>query len=327
MMIKKVMDARRNPTHIIEDFHCLNLLNGHPQLQQKLWMLALQWLEAEGANIPWALVGNYRDFRKYLRANGITHTRRVPHIMTALKIAYNNRNLKRLGKSRPLAVVVGNVSDYNGAFTVRKGYAMLQTLLSQGYDVVYVESSRDKEVMTQLQRIKNATGRRIDCLILAGHGDKHTLRLGDTNKITKAGGQSEDAFLDVGDVTWQQDFAGLERVIATKGQVVLWACSNGTLAVRNNLMKAVAMRLPGRDIFGAKIDSNIKRMMFTGKGRNRRIQGILWHRQAGRRMTLSPAQVRQQMPAFKRWVSWLRRRNQDGTQQVVPAQAVPMSKL
>ncbi len=309
----------QNPREVINNHQILTSLDSDPKAQHASWQAVLQILQTQGfvqvdenimrmteaknmtgvknsaVTLPWTHLKTYSAFQKYLRSSGITQTGRVPDLLTALKVAHNNNHLKDMGRTKPIALVVGSVEDHNGAFTAVNGHHILQTLNTQGYDVVYVEANTDKAAMAQIKRIHQVTGRKMSTLVFAGHGTSQDLQLGAPGKMS----QVEDAFIDVDDFAVQGDFNGLDKMVASNGQVLLWACSNADPRLKHNLHHTVATQLPGRDIFGAKMDSNIQRITF----KKQRIHWVHWYGEAGHKINLSPATVKAERPAQLKWIS------------------------
>jgi hypothetical protein len=272
--------------------------------RQRIWEAALDHLDEEGIDYPRDEVGTYEDYLHFLSEHGVGFPKRIQSLKTAFTLAANNARLgdpereKEIGSERPIAVVIGPKTDWNGAFEARC-FPMLDCLIENGsFDVLYVECGSDEEAAQALRQIRQQSGRRIHTAVIAGHGSRQTLQLGD-------GGTSDENHLDVQDLEEDGLFHDLNDMLEPDGQIILWSCSNGaplpssqaededdrwsrmrmfdpfgrdrrtgdprpkpdpkpvSEAERYNMAEAVSHRVPGREVLAVKVPSNIRSVYFN----------------------------------------------------------------
>jgi hypothetical protein len=80
---------------------------------------------------------------------------------------------KHIDPARPVAVLIYNKNDYNGAFADTQ----ISELIKQGYQVCYYEVEKDTEIRSVFEEIGRQ--RKIDLTVFAGHGKQESLMLGD----------------------------------------------------------------------------------------------------------------------------------------------------
>jgi hypothetical protein len=272
---------------------------------QRIWEAALDRLDEEGIDYPRDEVGTYEDYLRFLSDHGVDFPRRIQSLKTAFSLAANNARLgdpereKEIGNERPIAVVIGPKTDWNGAFEARC-FPMLDSLIENGsFDVLYVECGSDEEAAQALRQIRHQSGRRIHTAVIAGHGSRQTLQLGDVGTL-------DENQLDVQDIEEDGLFHDLNDILDPDGQIILWSCSNGaplpsdeaeeeeedrwgrirmfdpfgrdrragdpppkpdpkpaSEAERYNMAEAVSHRVPGREVLAVKVPSNIRSVYFN----------------------------------------------------------------
>lgn len=163
----------------------------------------------------------------------------------------SSRNLGNGGNDRPVALLIYNTEDWNGAFAE---YPLVKTLVdSCKFRVVYKEVSTDTEAELAIADACAKSGQKIHTLVFAGHGAANELRFG-----TDDGVPDETAKLNRGDFN-SGVLGDLDGFVDESGQIFLYACSNGSQGERGrNLANHVAKRVPpGVKILSSRIPNNV----------------------------------------------------------------------
>lgn len=259
-----MMGLARQPRIGADHFHAIGELS--EPFRQFFWDRTLRDLERRGVPFPREHMRSYDDFIRHMEDNGISFHRRIHSLETAITLVENHRHLSEMGRDRPLAVIIANTGDHNGAF---EDSLVIDDLVRSGrFDVVYEEVHTDHEAMSRLLRIhQTAEGRQIDTLMIAGHGSPTSLELGQDVS-------TDQSFIDVEDFS-QGEFALLPNLIAPDGEVLLWACSTGGTPEGGsshsnvgsiNLADQVSHHLPGRTIHATEMPNNIVGLSVTEEG-------------------------------------------------------------
>lgn len=253
--------AARDPKKLAANHNLLK----HVDFEDRdaLWSAALKELKRSGKSLPWHEIRTYDAFQRYLYDAGIQYPQRIQSIVTGIKLAENAQNLSKLGSERPIAVVLSNKADYNGAFEA-KHFPMLDRLVqSRQFDVVTFEVGGDFEAAAALMSVYQASGHKVALTVFSGHGDGEALTFSEK--------WGERGALDVDDLRKKTYLTGLlQTAIADNGQVFLDSCFSGAEDVPLNLGDAMAAALPGRDIFGTSVE-NTPTDIEISNGRLRRV--------------------------------------------------------
>lgn len=189
------------------------------------------------------IISEWRAFTAYPERFGT--------MKTFLDAWVHSRRLGGDGDDRPVALLLYNTNDWNGAFAQS---SLPRTFLDSGkFRVVYREVSSDEEAQRAIAETCAKSGGKIHTLVLAGHGQPKELGLG---KGKNAFDESSD--IDRGDFK-SGVFRHLDDYVDESGQVLLYACSNGQGGKRGrNLANAVARRLPPSvRILSSRISNNL----------------------------------------------------------------------
>jgi hypothetical protein len=258
----------QNPALTVDQFHWIGRL---PQpFRDQFWQRALAVLENRGVEFNREEMGSYDQFIGLLHRNGITYDGRAHSLETALHLLHQRRHLSDAGRDRPLAVVIVNIDDYNGAFEAP--FLIDDFSRSGRYDVVYLEACSDRQAREALGSLYQTTGgRRIEALVLGGHGSRTSLQLGKTGSC--GSGDPDAPWIDVADLE-NGEWRSLDTYLSPTAHVILWACSNGAPEeappAQNlripNLADEFASALPGRTIHATETPNNIAGITFTSVG-------------------------------------------------------------
>ncbi|MBL7685561.1 MAG: hypothetical protein JNK65_05970 [Deltaproteobacteria bacterium] len=245
---------RVSPRQWVSHYHVVGTL---PQpFRDSMWRSLVANLQSRGVILPERGMESYDTFIQTLHDHGIHFDERISSLENAVTLLHNQTHLSELGRDRPIALVFANSNDPNGAFGISP--CIDQLVGSDQFDVVYVEGDSDADLMDAARRIHEATGgRTIHTLMIAGHGSRSGIMLGDPSR-------GEEAILDTHDL-FENRFTALENLIDPNGQVVLWACNTGAPGSRvsaeearsSSFADSFATRLPGRRVHATTIYNNI----------------------------------------------------------------------
>ncbi|MBD3398559.1 hypothetical protein GF412_04945 [Candidatus Micrarchaeota archaeon] len=161
-------------------------------------------------------------------------------------------------KNSPIAFVIYNKHDWNGAF-YSDAKILLQLLKS--HKIFLIEVNRDNEIPERIRHFlsphKNSFGRfslggTINALLIGGHGSTRGISLGSSE-----GGRANITSSDM------KMFSRLKRYFAKNPTVILVSCSTG----RNEYsIGARISRVLGAELFAPKKDGNISSIKIGPKG-------------------------------------------------------------
>lgn len=177
---------------------------------------------------------------------------------TFLKAWQTSRTLGKNDDTRPIALLLYNDSDWNGAFAT---YSLPKTLVdSDKFRVVYREVSSDKEAARAIEDVATQAKQSVHTLVFAGHGSKTSLVFGSAmttgNRTTSQ--SIDESELNRWDFAWDE-FRKLDDYLDDNGQILFYACLNGKGGTKAaNLANAAAKRVgPGVTISSCRTSSNI----------------------------------------------------------------------
>ncbi len=185
---------------------------------------------------------------------------------TAQTIIRNRRSLTpqtrfSIPASQQLAVILDPTVDGNGAFSVNSGRNPVDHLASDGrFFTLYYQINNEADARSILERVQSQTGRRIHTLVVAGHGDRHSLTFGDPSAVPS---NPETVRWDSDDIqAGELDY--LNNVMdLTEGQILLYACSNGATWSASDTTSQVAIvhglgdRISGVNLYSSSAPANI----------------------------------------------------------------------
>jgi hypothetical protein len=163
------------------------------------------------------------------------------HSVETMSAILNYRQQADKPTDKPVALIIYNKSDHNGAFTNNQ----IDDLLRRGYAVFYYEAVTDMEAFSIIKDV--GTHNLIDLLILGGHGQPKRLLLGDYGAdraadIEASGNNIPDEYsLDITDLA---KTATLEQYLRPGASVSLESCSTGRDT--NNIADFVYMLFGGQ---------------------------------------------------------------------------------
>ncbi|HOW42823.1 MAG TPA: hypothetical protein P5110_04845 [Candidatus Omnitrophota bacterium] len=175
------------------------------------------------------------------------------------------KNCLEADDQRPLAVIIGNKSDHNGAYNNKQEY-WGQLLDSGYYRVVYYEVGNEKEFA---QALSSATGdgrQPAELIMICGHGEQDSVRFGG-----KSGSADETLTLDFGDF---DELKKQKNVLNDNGSIILISCNTGRFgSEEKNIANMLADVFPqAQMVAGPKHESRLNSLIFDGQGRLEDIQ-------------------------------------------------------
>lgn len=201
------------------NFRQLDAITDRQQLQG-LWEQLLRYARQSGSPIPEEGIGTYEEFLDSLRGIGEHLPDRIRSFRSALILLDNHHRCSE----RPLLVFLCAEADHNGWMLARNGFTALESVVREDqFEVLYVEAGTDREAEEAVAAIYERTGRRIHTLMVAGHGDPRSIRLGDPEE------HFAEAFIDPNDFR-SGAWAGLDAWMEQEGQIILLSCSTGAQA-------------------------------------------------------------------------------------------------
>ena len=247
------------------------LVEKFPAAERELvWARLMERLRAEGGpEIPESCE-TYEGFREALSGVGENFPVRVRSLRNAIALIRNHEMLGLEPLERPIALAVVAASDHNGALGVSGGFPLLDTLEESGhFHVLYVEADDESDVVQAMEEVYALTGRRIHTLVLGGHGTPTALALGGEDLALGVPAESYDErnYLDTADF-FRGEFSGLDELIETDGQVLLWSCSTGSGGDESpfNLANSVSRAAPRRQIYSMMEPGNIRSLEIAEDG-------------------------------------------------------------
>lgn len=250
------------PEKALDNFQLL--AHASPEERERVWPLVRMILEEEGYSLPPHRAESYGDFEAWVHEHGELFPERVRSLRHMLTLMNRSQDLVHLGEERPIAVVFVCSSDHNAATTLRGGFPLLDTLMTDGsFDVVYFEIREESEVETRMRELTAMSGRRVHTLIFEGHGTPGSLAW-DGEDPTTAVATGEDDWLDTGDIaSGEMDF--LRDMVEPNGQLFVMSCSGGAGGAGSpNLVNRFADLLRGRDVIGFPAPANLLRLRVEG---------------------------------------------------------------
>ncbi|MDR1452746.1 MAG: LysM peptidoglycan-binding domain-containing protein [Candidatus Margulisbacteria bacterium] len=171
--------------------------------------------------------------------------------------ALEANNAKPIDAVRPVALVLANRGDYNGAFEKSHSRETIQPLTKAFDDNLrYREVSRDSEILPLVKAIGRQ--RKIDLLVIAGHGESSSIRLADD-------GDADEYLLDPTD---ESIVKGLREYLAPDCKIILESCSTGAGGGNTeNMANFIAKCLPGCTVFAPTIDSYVHKFIFDSQNK------------------------------------------------------------
>jgi hypothetical protein len=232
--------------------------------RDRLWRDAIARLRADGhPHLP-SNNETYDSFRDRLDALGPHASDRIVSLGHALTLLHNHETLGSSTPDRPVAVVIGPTSDYNGAFASHTGFPVLDSLMESGrFHVLYFESADEAGARDALMAAHEGTHRRLHTVVFSGHGLSTTLALEgpDPARPETVMASREEDFIDIADLV-QGDLGDLNSILEPDGQVLMWSCSNGEGGAEAvNLANGMAESVPGRRVYSTPIPSNLTRLV------------------------------------------------------------------
>ena len=265
------------------NFHALDSIRDDEE-RGRVWEAVIRYLRQSGVRIPEEGMETYESFFQRLRRLGDHLPDRVSSLRSALELIGNQDRFEDperasgLGVERPILVMIGAEADHNGAFLARNGFTSLETTVRENqFDVLYVEAGTDTEAEAALLDIHERTDRRIHTLIIAGHGVRRALFLGDPMAPSPTE-SAEESIIDPADFR-DGEWSGLDRWMAPDGQILLLSCSTGAPAPRTanaqssqngdagevsdaNLADTFRRAAPGRDVYAPEGPTRVPALKF-----------------------------------------------------------------
>jgi len=167
-----------------------------------------------------------------------------------------------IADERPLAVLVFNKSDSNGAFGSQSNF--VKDLIAHNYRVLYCEANSDVDAIKQLRKVSIDAGvgnaQKAQLIVWAGHGSFDAIEYGE--------GSNDASRLDLTDEDLMQ-FA--TECLYEGGQVLDISCSNGagrdSKDNMGNLMRRVFPQAAKGGIFTSENDSYLSGWTFDNNNR------------------------------------------------------------
>jgi len=239
------------------NFHLMPFLQ--ESIQVDVWKKVLQRLKDRGIPLEESKIGRFSDFQKYLSENGLKFQERVLSVETALMLVHNSKNLNPADK-RPIALLIFNVSDWNGAFGRGGSVPVVDTFYQSGkFHLLYYEVRTEDEFRDIRKNVVRTLGQKIHTLVLAGHGNGSSLALGAGDPARSAGSaDSEDLIIDSSDIL-KGELDDLPSQMQPGGQLLLYACSTGNGSESSeNLANRFAGLLPRVRIISSTKQTNLE---------------------------------------------------------------------
>lgn len=167
-----------------------------------------------------------------------------PDAPSLLKIAV--QNIKNHDDERPIFLIATGKADWNGAF---RKINYNNEDFEKSFRIILVESKRDIELIRRISHVGADYGK-IKLLILSGHGDAKSIRLGS--------GRGKGNQLDAGDLKKMEN---LHRSFASGSQIVLYSCSTGAWD-KGGIGHAIARAIKGAEVFAPKRAPTSQRIEF-----------------------------------------------------------------
>ncbi|HKY62299.1 MAG TPA: hypothetical protein VJR29_02680 [bacterium] len=231
--------------------------------RDRLWRDAIARLRADGhPHLP-PDGETYDSFRARLDALGAHAGDRIVSLGHALTLLHNHETLGTTTPDRPVAVVIGPTSDYNGAFASHTGFPVLDSLMESGrFHVLYFESADEAGAREALRTAHEGVHRRLHTVVFSGHGMRTGLALEgpDPARPETVVASREEDFIDISDLV-SGDLGDLDAILEPDGQILMWSCSNGEGgADAVNLANGMAEAAPGRPVYSTPIPTNLARL-------------------------------------------------------------------
>lgn len=171
----------------------------------------------------------------------------------------------RFTDNRPIAVVIDPTADHNGAFNSRPEKPINVLAADSRFFTLYYQVSTETELREALTTLTRATGRRVHTLIIAGHGQRTRLQLGNPPSTSS---DQDPYYLNSDEIMrGELDYLG-DVMNPRQGDLLLFSCSNGAVVQQNssdnsslplpNLTTAVGNRVAGIDVYSTDTPSNIR---------------------------------------------------------------------
>ncbi|MDP3639945.1 MAG: hypothetical protein Q8R53_01955 [Nanoarchaeota archaeon] len=224
----------------------------------------------------------YQLIERVMKEQGITHWDRYfsnhfplwQHVFESMTTA---------SPKKPLAVIVHNKNDHNGAFcrpyaVFYKPHYLDELLHLADYYALYVcEADNRTEAFRHIHRAVSLSKKRrkISLLVLGGHGNPYSLNLGKTEgtehenndnkkEISRKFEREPERYLSVLDGA---RFADVGKYIHKSGKIVLVSCSTGAERAKKNLSQVISEAIPHATVYAPKVNTVMKRFVFDKKGR------------------------------------------------------------
>jgi len=149
-------------------------------------------------------------------------------------LKHMNENVDRRIIEKPLAVLIYNKSDHNGAFYY--DYELISRLLKY-YDIRIIEAGTDRDFETWSLIMSNKYGK-ADLVVIAGHGSPVDIKLGE--------GVDPTYSLDLTD---EGSFIALSNLLREGGQIILFACSTGDKNTNQSIANIISANVHASSVF------------------------------------------------------------------------------
>lgn len=197
-----------------------------------------------------------------VQETGLLHINRF-HIDDLREIVRNRINDSP--DTRPLAVVIYAVSDWNGAFTCHKD--ALHSLVAAGYRLMYYEVSSEEEMVAALNSATQ--GQDAAVLVIGGHGTSSAVSFGTADPAERVIRADEEMFtLDLSDEAGMSA-SGIRDRLQDGGVVILISCSTGEGECGQDNIANMLFRLfpqAGR-VIAPTTPTNIRRFVYDDQNR------------------------------------------------------------
>jgi hypothetical protein len=255
----KKLEKERIPIGISEEFSKIakvfSAMNTVPRLGQRTLSTLSTLPDFEKVFLKLSEINDNNEIRElaYLLNNSVSEYNDIlsnwNKVKRSLKLNYNidffgrypwrvlkamSENEDKRIKEKPLAVLIYNKSDHNGAFYY--DYKVISQL-SNEYDVRIIEAATDREFETWSLIMKQKYDK-ADLVVIAGHGSPTSIRFG--------GGSGPEYSLDLTD---EGSFIALSELLKEGGQIVLFACSTGDRSSNQSLANIISANVHASAVF------------------------------------------------------------------------------
>lgn len=191
-----------------------------PRKLAQIWPTLTKAWQKEGINFPDEWLGSYQDFLR-----GIASFTRHPDRFRTTKQLFtawqNHLNPFDPRDKRPIALLIYNDADWNGAF--ESDFIADRFFGNARFRVLYYESNSEAVLNEALLKKITHNGKRpIHTTVFAGHGDGNSVQLGTPDPPYNP----ETAYIDTADI-FSGELDYLSQYLDPHGQLLVWSCSAG----------------------------------------------------------------------------------------------------